>query len=356
MYHKENIVFDNIKNIHKIFSDDSDILILSCDGYEASIAESVYDSIRSNLKNSNINIVNIAPGDNSKNIKTVQYLWDKFNKYNINKDSVILAIGGGALSDLAGFAASTYLRGVRFYNIPTSFVSMLDASIGGKRAINFKSAKNQIGTFYNADTVFVDVNLLETLSLEQYQCGLCEAIKMAFICGDDLFTYIKDNADCIKKFNSRNSEKIKNLIQLCIDFKQNVCKEDYFDDKGIRIFLNYGHSFGHALESHFNHEISHGLAIACGMDFAAFVLGNEQVYNEQISIFKKYEIFDAIHKIKQSINIDNINNIAKYFNYDKKAKFKEIDFVVIENIACPKVVKISQKDIMDFLIKYIKEI
>lgn len=258
-----------------------------------------------------------------------------FARNSIDKDSCIISMGGGSASDVVGFAAATYMRGVPFVSIPTTFLAMIDASVGAKRAINSGEAKNLIGCFYPAETVFIDTEFLYALPKDQIQNGVCEAIKISLISGFEL------------------PEKVEDMILPCIEAKQTIVAQDMYDDKGVRCFLNYGHTLGHALEKFSNYKIQHGLAVAVGMDFAANYFADESIVKIQNEIFEKFGILNCLEHTKKNLRKYDVDGIVETINFDKKKHLEKINFVVLEKAGKPKLEEIKIDEMKSSLLQYL---
>jgi len=185
-----------------------------------------------------------------------------------NKPVFIIALGGGVIGDLAGFAAAIYKRGIPYVQIPTTLLAQVDSSIGGKVAIDLRTAKNLAGAFYQPKVVISDINVLLSLALRQVRNGLAEIIKYGVIKDRHLFKYLENN---YKKAIALDKKTLSSIIPKCVRIKANLVKEDEFDKKSKRIILNYGHTIGHAIEtaSSYSNKYNHGEAIAIGMCIAA---------------------------------------------------------------------------------------
>ncbi|MCH9609327.1 MAG: 3-dehydroquinate synthase [Chlamydiales bacterium] len=179
-----------------------------------------------------------------------------------NKSTVFVAIGGGALLDLVGFVAATFMRGAPLISFPTTLLAMTDASIGGKNGVNLKKAKNWIGTYHHPAHIFFDFHFLESLPQNTWIDGLAETIKHAIIWDEMLFSFLEENHTSII---NRNPHIIKEMIEKSVAVKCAIVTKDPFEFKGLRHILNFGHTVGHALEAHFNYALSHGEAVAMGM-------------------------------------------------------------------------------------------
>ncbi len=200
----------------------------------------------------------IYASEKNKSIKTIEQIYRFLRENNVNRSTIIIGIGGGITTDIAAFAASTYKRGCRLILIPTTFLGMIDAAIGGKTAVNFEGIKNSIGTFYPAEKVFIIPEFLNKLPGKEIKNGWVECIKIALIKPSNLYDILISNKGKI------TSE----ILQLVIDLKLSICEND-LEDKNERRLLNLGHTFAHILESVSNYEISHGKSVSIGIRAAA---------------------------------------------------------------------------------------
>lgn len=202
----------------------------------------------------------IKPGEQSKTVDTLKHVYSNLVSMGITRGDLIVALGGGVVGDLAGFAASTYLRGIDFVQIPTSLLAQIDSSIGGKVAVNLQEGKNLIGSFYHPKLVLVDPEVLNSLPEKFVKDGLGEAIKYGCIRDKELFSMLLDI-----KSNFELLDNIEDIIFRCLSIKKETVEMDE-KDKGIRMLLNFGHTIGHAIEKYFNYEkYSHGEAVSVGM-------------------------------------------------------------------------------------------
>lgn len=205
-------------------------------------------------------IIEIPAGEAHKTLEICSSVWEALSEYEINRQDVILNIGGGMVTDLGGFVASAFKRGLHFINIPTSLLAQVDASIGGKTGIDLGPYKNQIGLFAEPDFVFLDTTFLSTLPPEQIQSGFAEMLKHGLISDA---AYWND----LKSVNLENTESLLPLVRRSVELKKNIVEQD-FEEKGIRKSLNFGHTIGHALEGYFlqgQNPILHGDAVGLGM-------------------------------------------------------------------------------------------
>lgn len=211
--------------------------------------------------------LNVDAGEASKSVAVCDSLWQQLDDFGTDRDTVIVALGGGVVGDLAGFIAATYARGLDFIQIPTSLLAQVDSSVGGKVGINLPHSKNMVGAFWQPQQVVIDPEVLDTLDEANYVAGMAEVIKYGLIMDPDLFQFIETNLDPVK---NRDPKIMAQLIAWCCRCKAIVVKEDERESTGRRAILNYGHTYGHAIESVFGYgTYLHGQAIAIGMVCAA---------------------------------------------------------------------------------------
>lgn len=248
----ENIL-ENTASIIENICDYKNIVIITDD-----IVEKLYlDTLKKSFpKDTQIFSFTIKNGEQSKCAENLFEIWSFLAKNHITRSDLIIALGGGVVGDLTGFIASTYLRGVKYLQIPTTLLSQVDSSVGGKTAINIPQGKNLVGSFYQPIAVICDINTLSTLSDKIFSDGMGEVIKYGCIYDKDLFNLINDIDD------KRILEKV---ITKCISIKSKVVCQDEFDT-GLRMILNFGHTIGHAVEKYHNFtDYTHGQAVAIGM-------------------------------------------------------------------------------------------
>ena len=268
-------------------------------------------------------------GEKEKNSKNLNTILDKAFENKLERQDCIVAFGGGVIGDMAGFAASIYLRGINFVQVPTTLLAQIDSSVGGKTAINTKYGKNLVGAFYQPNFVFSDISFLKTLPLRELKTGLGEALKYAFIeknCDEtntDLIDFLINNKENI--FNLENETMIS-LVKRCVELKRNVVTKDE-KENNLRMVLNFGHTIGHAIEKVTKYKVfTHGEAITIGMKaiLSIALIGKKitQEYFEQaVNLLNLYE-FDL--KLPKNVNLDDIYNALIY---DKKVRNSKVKFV-----------------------------
>ncbi len=293
-------------------------------------------SINEQIKNS---IIYIAPsGEKTKSIQEYMKFMLFLEKHKITRKDRIISLGGGVIGDFAGFVASTYKRGIEWINIPTTTLSMIDSSIGGKTALNLNNTKNIIGSFYNPKLVIIDINFTRTLPKRHYYAGLVEALKASMIANEKLFElFLKDSI--------KNSD-LEEIIYQSLQIKKNVVEKDPYEEN-IRKCLNYGHTFGHAYEAYGKcKKYLHGEAVGIGI----YLLSQNKPY------FNK--VLKALNDLKVPLNkIGNENPevIMEYIKNDKKISSENnIDLVEVNRIGSYEIKSTNLEILKEYLKKAVK--
>ncbi len=275
--------------------------------------------------------ITIKQGDENKNIDTLQYIWNKLIEFDADRKSLIINLGGGVITDIGGFAASTFKRGIRFVHIPTTLLGMVDASIGGKNGINFGGAKNQIGNINNPNFIIVDKNYLKTLPFNELMSGYAEMLKHGLIADKEYWNILSNNILNIRI----DSNEFSDLIKKSINIKNDIVSRDPFES-GIRKALNFGHTLGHAIESYThskNNPVSHGHAVALGMILALHISFQNEMIRFTIVNYVSKLIISAYDKI--ILEKKDIDLIKSYLKFDKKNVAGETRFVLLSEIGKP---------------------
>ena len=283
-------------------------------------------------KNKKINLIFIKGGEQIKTYKSYSMLCEKLLSKKIDRDSVLVAIGGGTIGDLCGFVAGTILRGVKFILIPTTLLSQVDSSIGGKNGINSKLGKNLVGTFYQPNEVVIDINILKSLPKREFFCGYAEIIKHAIIKDVEFFNWLDKNY--LKIFNFQLNE-LETAISKSINIKLWYVKKDTNEkltNQNSRAMLNFGHSFGHALEAYYRYsnKLNHGEAISIGMIMEAKISN----YFGYLSKKELDKIINHFIKVKLKINDSKLksNEILEHISNDKKNSNNNINIIFLKKI------------------------
>ena len=263
-------------------------------------------------------IIEIQSGEENKNLATCNFIWEELTKHNFDRNSLLINLGGGVIGDMGGFCASTYKRGIDFIHIPTTLLAMADASIGGKLGVDFNHLKNQIGLFANPKSVIINPVFLQTLIENQFKSGFAEVVKHALIADENLWSII----------TTTDFEKLNwaEIITLSVELKNKIVFTDS-KEKGERKKLNFGHTFGHAIESYYLEKgtpILHGEAIFMGM-----ILETEL---SNLSNSKKNEIKNYILSNFELPYTPAKMELLKYLKNDKKNKAEKINFSLLNGI------------------------
>lgn len=269
----------------------------------------------------------ISDGEEFKNYDSLNYIYSTLLKNECNRDTTILALGGGVVGDIAGYAAASFLRGIPFIQIPTTLLAQVDSSVGGKTGINHQLGKNMIGAFYQPQSVVIDLDVLDSLEQRQISAGLAEIIKYGLIWDKEFFQYLEKNIESLK---SLDFENLEHVISRSCEIKANIVSEDE-KESGIRAILNLGHTFGHAIENCLGYgEWLHGEAVGCGMVLAAKMSRAHGWLDEkEFNQIKNLISLAGLPIDKPNIDYDDFISAMKL---DKKNKNKEIYLVLQQSI------------------------
>lgn len=261
----------------------------------------------------------------------------------LDRHALILALGGGAVGDLAGFVAATYMRGIPFIQIPTTILAH-DSAVGGKVAINHPSGKNMIGAFYQPEAVFYNIDYLNTLPLVERRSGFAEVIKHALISDDSLYIWLIDYLFSLQEVSN---ESLIYLLTKGIEIKGNIVSQDE-KETGVRAFLNFGHTLGHAIEAEMGYgKISHGEAVVIGMHFALKVSSKMLGLSFNLDAFTNW-----LEKLGYELYVPKglkIERLVDRMKQDKKSIGQKIRFVLLEKIGKPTIVEMSEEFIIQEL-------
>lgn len=286
-------------------------------------------------------------GEKEKNFKNYQKILNHALKMQLTRGDSIIAVGGGVVGDIAGFAASTYMRGINFIQVPTTLLACVDSSVGGKTGIDTDFGKNLVGSFYQPKVVLINTNFLKTLDDRQFKTGLGEVVKYAFIekscrCEEELnlTNFISEN---VEKILSRQPKTLEQLIEICIKLKVSVVQKDE-KEGGLRKILNFGHTYGHAVEKYTNYKkFTHGEAIVKGMIFAF----DMAVKRNLIDVNYKYFADDVIKKFNfKKIPDYPIEKMIRLMKMDKKADSDYITFILPVDYSIVEEFKFTENDFL----------
>ncbi len=282
-------------------------------------------SLTKTLDKSEVHDFLIPDGEKYKTIDTVSGIYDFLLEKGFDRQSFIVALGGGVIGDIAGFVASTYMRGIGYIHVPTTLLAQVDSSIGGKVAINHPKGKNIIGSFYQPRCVYSDVKTLETLPGDEFINGMAEVIKYSLIKDEKFFELLeKVNPPMIKK-----KENLLKIVSTCAQIKTDIVEKDE-KENGIRAILNFGHTIGHAIETVTEYRVKHGMAVSLGMVAAVKISTKKRFLEENDEI----RILNLIRKYNLPTHIEEINVEKIYcaMKYDKKITNNKIRFVLLKSI------------------------
>ncbi|WDI79355.1 3-dehydroquinate synthase [Candidatus Vidania fulgoroideae] len=279
----------------------------------------------------------LKKGESEKSLSTFKKILKNMLVNNINRNSIIISIGGGVCGDISGFVSSVFLRGVELIHIPSTLLSQIDSSIGGKNGINYLS-KNIIGTFYKPRFIYISLYFIKRLSSFVYLCGFSEIIKISIICNLKFFNFLNENYNFIK---IRKYIFLKKIVKKSVELKLKIIKKDLREKLDERIKLNFGHTFAHALEKYFNYKLSHGEAIWYGIIFSIYY----SLYLKYTKFSSVYPILNIFYKYK-CLNLKKISKIKfkkikKYIFLDKKNINNEIKFIFFNKVGSVLVKKIN---------------
>ncbi len=270
-------------------------------------------------------IKTVKSGEESKSILSFEELLKTMLENGFSRHDAVVAVGGGVVGDLAGFSASCYMRGIDFYNIPTTLLSQVDSSIGGKTAVNLENVKNIVGTFYQPKKVLIDPDVLQTLPKRHLSNGLAEAIKMALTCDKELFELL-ETKDIY--------ENLETIIEKSLNIKRNIVQQDE-KEQNLRKVLNFGHTLGHGIEAVYN--LYHGECVALGM----LPMCTKDVRERLIKVLKKADL-----PVTYKIDKDKVLEVARY---DKKADSGMVDAVFVGNTGTFDIRKTSYEQLKSLL-------
>lgn len=282
-----------------------------------------------------VTMIAVPDGESGKSLDVASTCWDALGGIGFTRSDVIVGFGGGAVTDLAGFVAATWLRGVRLINLPTTLLGMVDAAVGGKTAINVAAGKNLVGAFHPPSAVIADLQLLDTLPEAEYRSGLAEVVKCGFIADPVILDLLAHDP------TGRTHEA--ELVVRAIRVKAEVVSED-LTDVGRREMLNYGHTLGHAIEAASGYSIRHGEAISIGMVFAAQLARHAGLLDRR-SAARHRELITAMGL--PTTHPAPLADLLAHMRVDKKARGSQLRFVILEDIARPRILEAPDEAVIE---------
>ncbi|NRA04264.1 MAG: 3-dehydroquinate synthase [Myxococcales bacterium] len=291
--------------------------------------------------------LDVPEGDRAKTLSHASRLYDSLIDLEADRDTVIVALGGGAVGDLAGFVASTYLRGVALVQVPTTLLAQVDSSVGGKTAVNHSRGKNLIGTFFQPRLVWIDPAVLSTLPASELRCGMAEIIKAGAIWDGEFFAWLEKNA---KGVTALDPELLSEAIVRAVRIKAEVVGLDE-REAGLRALLNFGHTLGHAIENVLGYrEIHHGEAVAIGMMFAARLSERREL--APAGTAERLEgLLDCVGlptELPDALGVTETREAyLRAMTVDKKVRGRQLGFVVLSEIGRAKVIKLTPEEVFE---------
>lgn len=304
----------------------------------------IANDLRDNLASQydQVLLAEVPDAESAKRVEVAAFCWQIMGQADFTRSDAVVGIGGGAVTDLAGFVAATWLRGVALLQVPTTVLAMVDAAVGGKTGINTAEGKNLVGSFYAAQHVLCDLDLLQTLPQNEILAGFAEVVKCGFIADPEILAIIETDVDLA---TSPDSEEFRRIIELAIGVKAQVVSQD-FTEGGVREILNYGHTLGHAIEHAERYQWRHGVAISIGMMFAA-ELG-------RLAGSLSDEVVDRHRRILTSLGLPltypggRWEGLLATMQRDKKARAGMLRFIVLDEIGKPRVLAGVDQSLLQF--------
>lgn len=314
------IIADTVKSRHAVIISDDTVNSLYGSTVKKSMEENGF----------RVSVFEFPHGEQSKNLETLSRIYDFLCEENITRSDILVALGGGVVGDITGFAAATFLRGTGFIQIPTTLLAQIDSSVGGKTAVDLKGGKNLVGAFRQPELVICDSNTLKTLTPEFLSDGMAEAIKYGMIRDEKLF-------DLIASHNIENvDEIIDDMVYRCIDIKREVVEHDEFDT-GERMILNFGHTLGHAVEGYYNYSTyTHGCGVAVGMAMITKKFCSGEIYNKLVKCLENY-------RLPVSVPV-SVKKLLPFCAKDKKRSSGNISYIVCRETGKAEIIRTTVED------------
>ncbi len=350
---KYNIVIGSnlISKIYKIIKKNSVDFKKCLLVIDKNISKKTILELKKSLKEKKIYSYYFNANEKNKNQKNVNKILDMMLNKNFSREDCLISIGGGITGDISGFAASLFKRGLKFINLPTTLLSQVDSSIGGKTGVNTKYGKNLIGSFYQPNLVISDINLLQTLPKREIVCGYGEILKHSIIANKNFFNYLNKNYEKILNLKSPYIEK--SIYESC-KIKKDVVEKDE-NEKKLRKILNFGHTFAHAYEAAlgYSKKLNHGEAVILGIKTALnFSLEKNLIKKvDYISIIKHIKNSKLPSNIKYFFKIKDLSKIVSFMLKDKKNNSNKISLVLLKKIGSPLINKEYNKKNLTLFLK-----
>ncbi|MCR5232702.1 MAG: 3-dehydroquinate synthase [Lachnospiraceae bacterium] len=295
---------------------------------DSNVSKLYGDDLKDELKKTyvSVDILSLELGEKNKSLETVSKCYTFLTEHRYSRKDAIIALGGGICGDVAGYVAATYMRGIGFIQVPTTLLSMVDSSSGGKTGVNFESYKNMVGAFKMPELVYINTSTLKTLNDREYSTGMAEILKAGLIRDGIFYEWLINN---FSEINDRETEYVNEMILKSVNIKRLYVEKDPYE-KNERAILNFGHTVGHALEKYTGFKYSHGECVALGSVAAAYISWKKDF----LSMEEYYEIRDMFVPFGLPISIQDIDieKIIEYLRSDKKNSEGHIRFILLKKI------------------------
>lgn len=324
---EKGLIKDVSKSVRKVFNGEKIFIIT-----DKNVDKFYGDIVLNSLKKDGFNVAKYAvePGEGSKSFKTLPLIYDKLLDFKLTRKDLIITLGGGVVGDLGGFVSATFLRGVSFIQIPTSLLSQVDSSVGGKVGVDLDRGKNLVGSFYQPKRVLIDPNVLNTLEDKFYKDGMGEVIKYGFIKDKNLYILLNS-------LNSREEvmDHIEDIIYTCCNIKREIVEKDE-KDLGERMVLNFGHTLGHAIEKHYGFsKFTHGEGVSIGMYLITRLAEKKGLTKENLS--DKIKEILIRYGLPYNVEINDMEDIIETISLDKKNMGSTLKIIIIKEIGNAKI-------------------
>ena len=331
--HTQNITYDITIDTLPQLTFDTNVVVVT----NPTVSGYHLETLLSHIHAPKLNVVTIPDGEEYKTLQTVENILNECFEHKLDRKSLLIAFGGGVIGDMTGFTASLYQRGIDFIQVPTTLLSQVDASVGGKTGVNNSYGKNLIGAFYQPKAVYIDPAFLETLPPREFAAGVAEIVKMAVMFDKSYFEFLQQS-------DLKDSQILKEVIRKSVELKAWVVNQDE-KEAGIRAVLNYGHTFGHVVENETNYTTYlHGEAVAIGMIMANALAVELGLFTEEEA--KEVKILLEKASLPTKYTIKNVDAFYEHFFLDKKSAKGSIKFILPHGIGDHKMVSDIDEDVV----------
>lgn len=339
--------FSGLSDALKEINAPKKLLIVTDSNVNSLYADEVNNILKDNGYDSDVYA--FEAGEENKNMDTILGICKACLEHKMDRKSMIVALGGGVVGDMAGFAAAIFMRGIDFVQIPTTLLSQSDSSVGGKTGIDFMENKNILGAFHQPKLVYINVGTLKTLPEEQFVSGMGEVIKHGIIRDRDFFAYLEENRSSIKQLDSKT---LISMDKINCSIKAGVVEQDEREN-GLRAILNFGHTIGHAVESAYNFKMTHGECVGLGMIGASYIAQERGMIDT--AVLQRIESILAEYGFTTRVNLPDKDKILMFMQNDKKKTMGKLKFVLPSAIGeVVQTTDVKQTEILSAL-EYISE-